>query len=113
MGGYPTREMDRNGRGAVSDIPSIVADDESLHRRVHPLFVKSDGSVSSQAFTDLEMSVDRGLYRPTQETLRGYERHGLVALIAAAARKLHQEVVAAPELFNQAHALVRRAKNKT
>lgn len=96
----------------MTPIPALVADDEPLHRRVHPLFVKPDGSVSSQAFRDPDLSVDRGQYRPTQETMRGCETHGLVALIAAAARHLHQEVVAAPELFNPAHALVKGTKSK-
>jgi len=96
----------------VIQAPQLVADDEPLHRRVHPLFVKPDGSVSSQAFRDPEMSVDRGKYRQTLETMRGCETHGLVELIAAAARQLQQEVISAPELFNPAHAIVRGAKSK-
>lgn len=97
----------------ASAIPDVVADDELLHRRIHPTFVKPDGSVSSQAFTDPEMSVDRANYWSVALTLRGYDGFGITALGAAVARDCQQEVIAAKELLNPAHALVKGRKTKS
>jgi len=94
------------------DIPTDIADTEPLHRRIHPNFVKPDGSISSQAFRDPELSVDRGRYWNIEKTLHGYQGHGIAALITAFARQHGQEVVAAPELLNPAHALVKGHKTK-
>lgn len=95
------------------DVPVDVSDGEKLHRRVHPTFIKDDGSVSSQAFTDPEMSVDRAEYRTLDETLEGCPLHGCAAVETRYARSLGQEVVAAPELFNPAHAHVNGKKTKS
>lgn len=96
-----------------SAIPEEVDDSEMLHRRIHPTFVRPDGSVSSQAFRDERMSVDRASFRTVQESLHCWATHGLVALLAAFARNLEQEVLADKELLNPAHALVIGRKNKT
>lgn len=97
----------------MSDIPNNVDDVESLHRRIHPTFVRPDGSVSSQAFRDPEMSVDRGNYCTTEQTLSGYSGYGISAFLASFARQQAQEVVAAPDLLNPAHALVKGQKPKS
>lgn len=95
------------------DVPPSIANDEKLHRRVHPTFIRSDGSVSSQAFTHTEMSVDRAKYRSLDETLDGYPEHGCAALKTEFARDLGQEIVAVPELLNPAHAHVNGKKTKS
>lgn len=95
------------------DAPERITDNEKLHRRVHPTFIKSNGSVSSQAFTDPEMSVDRADYRSVDETLKDYPRHGCASVETGFARSLGQEVVAAPLLLNPAHAHVNGKKPKS
>jgi hypothetical protein len=94
-------------------VPLEVADDEILHRRVHPTFVKPDGSVSSQAFRDSGMSVDRAKYSTVEETLRGYEDCGLAALLTSFAREVGQEVADDRAPLNLAHALVMGKKTKS
>lgn len=95
------------------DVPSNISDEEKLHRRVHPNFIKSDGSVSSGAFKDPEMSVDRAAYRPLEETLDGCPEHSCVSLETVFARSLEQEVLAVPELLNPAHAHVSGKKTQS
>lgn len=95
------------------EIPNEVAGAEPLHRRIHPTFVSSSGRVSSQAFTDPELSVDRALYREPSETLQNCEWFGLVAFLAQVARDIGQEVRADKQLLNQAHALVVGKKTKS
>ena len=92
---------------------SDVADDEVLHRRIHPLQVRPDGSPCSAAFTDPEMSVDRARYRQVEETLNGHPGYGAAGLIAGFVRSLSQEVRAVPELLNKGHALVVGKKSKS
>ncbi len=98
---------------SVDDIPDDIADTEALNRRIHPAFVRPDGSVSSQAFTDIELSVDRATYWDVSETLRGYDGYGVANIIASFARELQQKVVADKLLLNPAHALVRGKKSKS
>jgi hypothetical protein len=100
-------------RARVTEIPGVVADEEPLHRRIHPTFVRPDGSVSSQAFRDREMSVDRGLYWEVARSLHGYDGYGIASILADSARACDQEVVADSNLFNPAHALVRGEKSKS
>jgi hypothetical protein len=104
--------MGYHWRRDLSDIDPDVADAEVLHRRVHPHYVKPDGSVSSQAFTHLEMSVDRSSYCTPEQTLSEFPGMGIASFIAALARGLNQEVVSAPTIFNPAHALVKGKKTK-
>jgi hypothetical protein len=78
----------------VIEVPELVGDDEPLHRRIHPTFVKPDGSISSQAFRDPSMSVDRGNYWDIELTLRAYTGYGVACLVAAVAREHQQEVIA-------------------
>ncbi len=98
---------------ALTPIPNEVHDVEILHRRVHPAFVRPDGLASSQAFRDEFMSVDRALFRPVDATLAGHKGYGVVGLLTATARNLDQEVVAAAERSNPAHALVKGKKTKS
>lgn len=97
----------------MTEVPGEVADEEPLHRRIHPTFVRPDGSVSSQAFRDRELSVDRGQYWDATRSLQGYAGYGLASIIAAFARACQQEVIADGNLFNPAHALVRGDKSKS
>lgn len=97
----------------IAEIPILVADDEPLHRRIHPTFKKDDGTVSSAAFSDPEMSVDRSPYWGLDQTLLGYSGYGVAALLAASARGYDQEVVSDPMLLNPAHALVKGEKPKS
>jgi hypothetical protein len=94
-------------------IPEDIADTEALNRRIHPDFVRPDGSVSSQAFTDTDLSVDRAAYWEISQTLRGYDGYGVASIIASFARGLQQEVVADKLLLNPAHALVKGKKSKS
>ena len=102
---------------AQLDIATIpldrVEDSECLHRRINPNFVKPDGSVSSQAFTDPEMSVDRAWYLPVKQSLLNYEGFGLVSFQAEIAKQLNQVVLPDPETTNLAHALVKGKKTKS
>lgn len=91
----------------MTDIPNDIHDTEPLYRRIPPTFVRPDGSVSSQAFRDAEMSADRGRYCTVDSTLHGYSGYGISAFLAEFARSQFQEVVADPELLNPAHALVK------
>jgi hypothetical protein len=98
---------------SFDNIPEDIADTEALNRRIHPDFVRPDGSVSSQAFTDTELSVDRAAYWDVSETLRGYHGYGAASIIASFARGLQQEVMADKLLLNPAHALVKGRKSKS
>jgi hypothetical protein len=90
-----------------------VAPEEPLSQRIYPGFVKSDGSLSSQAFTDPQMSVDRAWYRSVDDTLEKYAGYGVAQFLCQVAIDLGQEVVPAPELLNVAHALVKGQKPKS
>ena len=94
----------------IDDIPTDIDDEEPLARRISPGFRRDDGRISSQAFTDTEMSVDRHAYRSADRSLLGYEGFGLAKFKTAEARKLGQEVVARCELLNPAHAQVNGKK---
>lgn len=98
---------------SFENIPDDIADTEALNRRIHPDFVRPDGSVSSQAFTDAELSADRAMYWDVSETLRGYDGYGVASIITSFARELQQEVVADKLLLNPAHALVKGKKSKS
>ncbi|MDA3791326.1 MAG: hypothetical protein PF503_22865 [Desulfobacula sp.] len=90
-----------------------IADEECLHRRVNPTFVKDSGEVSSQAFTDTNMSVDRGHYLDVEQSLLNNDGYGLVGFYAEVARALNQLVEADPIAENMAHALVKGKKTKS
>lgn len=95
------------------DIPSTVSDDEKLYRHINPLHIKDDGTVTSAAFTDSEMSVDRAKYRELAESLESHPGWGCASFEAAFARSLKQEVISIPELLNPAHAHVVGKKTKS
>ena len=97
----------------MSEIPTDIVDTENLNRRIHPTFVKPDGSVSSQAFTDLKMSVDRAKYRTIKESLLNYNGYGLAGFLTLIAINAGQEVYAEPKLLNYAHAIVSGKKTKS
>lgn len=113
MGGNEVDLLGRHWRAILVDVPSNIHNEEKLHRRVHPHFIRPDGSVSSGAFTDSEMSVDRTGYRSLEDTLDGCPDHGCASLETAFARSLEQEVIAVPELLNPAHAHVSGRKTKS
>lgn len=91
----------------------VVGPDETLHRRIHPTRVKSNGSVSSGAFKDPEMSVDRAALTDVKDTMEGYSGYALAAFVCQLALDLEQEVRPAPELLNKGHTLIIGAKPKS
>lgn len=92
---------------------TAIADLEMLHRRIHPAQMQ-DGRVSTAAFSDPEMSVDRARMRTAQESLQKHAGYGLAGFTAGFARgvKDPQEVLPSPSLFNPSHALVKGKKSK-
>lgn len=88
----------------------VIEDADRLYRRIHPVHVKPDGTLSSAAFTDPNMSVDRANLSTPEQTLREYPKFGLAAFTAEFARNLEQEVVSNRLLLNPAHALVNGKK---
>lgn len=89
-----------------------VLDSELLHRRIHPTHCV-DGRVSSAAFKDDELSVDRAKLREADESLRGHSHCGLASVLTSDARAHHLEVTADPNLFNDSHALIKGRKSKS
>ena len=80
-------------------------DDELLWRRIHRDHVKSDGRVSSAAFSGSEMSVDvERIQSDMSITLE--DGAGVAEVETVVARGLSQDVVADPLPENPAHALV-------
>ena len=80
-------------------------DDELLWRRIHRSHVKSDGSVSSAAFSGSDMSVDIARIQIDMSiTLR--DGGGVAEIRVADARSLDQDALAAPLPGNPAHAVV-------
>jgi hypothetical protein len=96
----------------MTDIPDFVSSDEPLHRRISPEQVRDDGSPSSQAYTDPEMSVDRGHFRDPVDSLSGYDGFGLAGLIAQFALDQGLQVLSDKLLLNPAHAVVRGNKTR-
>lgn len=96
----------------VDGLVGEVIDAEVLHRRIHPLWMRPDGTYTSGAFTDPEMSVDRASMRSPAESLMGLEGFGLCGFSAQFARGLDQKVLAKPEMSNLAHAEVVGKKTK-
>lgn len=92
---------------------SEVLDEEELLRRIHPTQVKDCGGVSSAAFTDAELSVNRASLTSVEETLKEHPSHGVASFVTRVARELGQEVLPDPALFNPAHALVKGKKTKS
>lgn len=93
--------------------PEHVADEEPLHRRIHRSWLKEDGSISSAAFNDDRLSVDRGRYCTPEQSLSAYGGFGLAAILASYARSEGQEVISdVYDLFTLAHCLVIGKKPK-
>jgi len=90
-----------------------LPDAETLRRRVFPGHLKEDNSISSAAFTDDEMSVDRAKLRSVDESLSEHPGYGLAEFEAGFARGLGQSVEADPKVLNLAHALVRGKKSRS
>ena len=97
----------------MSEVPMDISDNEQLNRRIHPTFVKPDGSLSSQAFKDPSMSVDRAEFRATSDSLLNRNGYGLAGFLTLMAREIGQNVFAQPELLNPAHAIVEGKKTKS
>jgi len=91
---------------------SEVLDSELLHRRVHPIQCKDNGVVSSAAFRDPRLSVDRAGMRSVDESLSGHPTYGLVSIETRIARGHKLEVIYQPELFNRAHTLILGKKTR-
>ncbi|MFN8637412.1 MAG: hypothetical protein U0893_26470 [Chloroflexota bacterium] len=101
----------------------IIADDDSLYRRVPPIFVKPDGTLSDKLFMrnsesnrnkkepDPDISVDWDRYATPEQSLVRAERptHGICGLRAAFPRSLDLTATHSPdrEHDNRAHASIR------
>lgn len=92
----------------MTDIP----DEVDLYRRIHPNHVKDDGSISSAAFKDHEMSCDDSRHCCASDTAGRGKCIGVANFQAGMARSLDQTVEADPELDNAAHCIVRGNKNR-
>lgn len=86
-----------------------IADVDALYRRIHPLQVK-DGTPTSAAFKDAELSVDLARLTTFERSLTGYPSHGLASVTAGYARSLEQTVLHDPLETNPAHTLVKGNK---
>lgn len=97
-----------------------VGDDERLWRRIHRKQLVPDGSggtrISSGAFTDPEMSVDRAdlveADGRTHKSVMLPTSVGVAEFTARLARSLSQRVLARPLPGNDAHAEVHGDKKK-
>jgi hypothetical protein len=105
----------------VEDDASID-DDVLLWRRVHPAQVVFNENLnsyrpSSQAFCNTTgttgMSVNISNETTIEDTLKGYEDHGLVSFETRLARQLGQGAVRKPLPDNSAHAEVTGNKSKS
>jgi hypothetical protein len=84
---------------------SEVHDHEELLRRVHWRQTDSEGRLTSAAFKDRELSVDRAALTDIEALAAAFPSHGIARLLAGLARSAG-DVVADPLPDNQAHALV-------
>ena len=102
------------------DDPTI-RDPDPLWRRIHPTFLRSDGTVSSAAFSNSSdgsgMSVTLG--REAMATgvtpklaLSRYPTHGLAAITAGDCRSHEQRIQRDPTAEDRHHALVSGEKTK-
>lgn len=91
-----------------------VSNDDFLYRRVHPTQVKKDGTVSTAAFTDPELSVDIASLSSAEKSLRRAksDEYGLAKLAVKEVRAVTvaQEVLHWPVILNYSHALVKGKK---
>jgi hypothetical protein len=91
-----------------------ISDEDLLYRRVHPNHLKKDGSVSTAAFKDPELSVDlASLTTPTESLRRAKSDHyGLAKLVVREVRAISvpQIVIHWPEILNYSHSLVNGRK---
>lgn len=90
-----------------------VDDSERLHRRIPAIHLKDDGTVSSAAFTDPEMSVDRAALTTLAQTLAYHPQCGIAEFVARDARSLDLAVEPDATIDNIAHALVLGKKTKS
>ena len=103
-----------------------IENSELLYRRINPDQVKLDGGISSSAFqndhfppissgafNDPELSVDRAKLREPRETISNFKDRGVASIVAGFARELDQQVLADPLPDNKAHALVKGKKTKS
>ena len=74
--------------------------------------MRPDGTPTSQAFTDEEMSVDRASKRTPQKSQAESPKCGLVSFPVELATRLNQTVEEDPKLWNPAHCLVKGKKSK-
>lgn len=91
-----------------------ILDEDDLYRRVPPLWMKGDGSITSGAFQNTrdtdDMSVDLGRLTTPEETALAMEGCCVVSFKAKSARRNEQDVFHDPEKDNYAHSTVRGKK---
>lgn len=91
-----------------------MADYEYLYRAIHPNFIKKDGSISSGAFNDSQMSVDLASRTTVDRSWARFRSRGfgLASFSVELARSLSQLVRHDPEPCNHAHTLVIGRKSR-
>ena len=95
----------------------VIADDDELYRRLAPMMVKRDGTVSSVAYVkngqpDNEMSVDLARLTTTAQTLASRPSFGIGVITARVPRGIGFEVIHDPLPGNAAHTLIRGQSSK-
>jgi hypothetical protein len=84
-----------------------IKDEENLYFRIHPVFKKPGGAISSGAYNHTEMSTNLERLSSIKKTLKGYVGFGVVLLPVDPLRKdCLQNVIHKPVIFNYAHSLV-------
>lgn len=84
--------------------------DETVFRYIHPTFVKPNGSISSAAFNDEQLSVDRELLCLRPQPIR--EGWGTSVLLVEHVNALGFHAFADPQDHNPAHALIPEKESK-
>ena len=91
---------------AQGGITSFLATDEFL-RRVHPVYLKDDRSISPAAFQNTSgtdrMSVNWERLSGVEATLEGYPDHGVASITAEVCWKLDQQIQRTPVEGNPSH----------
>jgi hypothetical protein len=108
---------------AINDLYALIIrkrpilDEDLLYRRVHPTHVKDDGSVSTAAFKDPNLSVDLAALTTAEISLRRAKsgQYGLAKLVVRKVRAvtIPLEVIHWPEIQNYSHSLVKGKKTQS
>ena len=89
----------------ATDGTMSVVDDEVLLRRVHSKQIRPDGSLTSAAFNDRQLSVHRELFRSRRDIQAAFPKHAIAEFTAGEARSV-ADVDPDPLPEDISHALV-------